>query len=188
MPGKCYWCVIPAKYYWCVIRFRSLSLYGNSRTCATCDVPLDSAVVILRYTNKAEKKCGSLPPASLQHRVGGQGGEGQPGLRTRCKLVGGDAERLDLQAERVERKVWRHHQDLLGIAHVGVAQRALQVVETGVAGQQRPCSEMRFTVNSGPLCQRQAGKKCEGGCPRTYVSCQTSWQTGILHSGGTCWS
>lgn len=64
--------------------------------------------------------------------------------RTRCKLVGGDVERLDLQAERIERKVWRHSQDLLGVAHVGVAEGALQVVEVGVTGRQRSCGETSF--------------------------------------------
>lgn len=56
--------------------------------------------------------------------------------RTCCKLVGGDVERLDLQAKHIERKVWRHSQDLLGVAHVGVAEGALQVVECAVTGRQ----------------------------------------------------
>lgn len=64
--------------------------------------------------------------------------------RTRRKLVGGDVERLDLQAERIERKVWRHSQDLLSVAHVGVAEGALQVVQTGVIGQQGSCCETSF--------------------------------------------
>lgn len=52
---------------------------------------------------------------------------------------------MDLQAERVERKVWRHSQDPLGVAHVGVAECALQVVETGVTGQQGSCGETGFS-------------------------------------------
>lgn len=64
--------------------------------------------------------------------------------RTRRKLVGGDFERLDLQAERIERKDWRHSEDLLGVAHVGVAEGALQVVETGIIGQQGSCGETSF--------------------------------------------
>lgn len=74
---------------------------------------------------------------------------------TRCKLVGGDVERLDMQAERIEREVRRHSQDLLGVAHVGVAEGALQVVEIGVTGQQRSCGETSFVTVSQTVKDRR---------------------------------
>lgn len=55
-------------------------------------------------------------------------------ISTCSKLVGGDFKWLDLQSECVEGEGWHHDQSLLSVAHVGAAQRAPQVVQTGVAG------------------------------------------------------
>lgn len=55
-------------------------------------------------------------------------------LCTCSKLVGGDSKGLNLQIERVEGEGWRHNQNLLCFAHVGVAQRATQVAQAAVTG------------------------------------------------------
>lgn len=55
--------------------------------------------------------------------------------RSTCsKLFGGDFKGLDLQSECVEGEGWYDSQNLLCVAHVGVAKRTPQVVETSVAG------------------------------------------------------
>lgn len=58
-------------------------------------------------------------------------------LCTCSKLVGGDSKGLYLQTECVEGERWRHGQNLLCVAHVGVAERATQVAQTGVTGWKR---------------------------------------------------
>lgn len=55
-------------------------------------------------------------------------------LCTCSELAGGDSKGLNLQTERVEGERWRHDQNLLCVAHVGVAECAAQVAQTGVTG------------------------------------------------------
>lgn len=55
-------------------------------------------------------------------------------LCTCSELVGGDLKGLYLQSEGVEGERWRDGQNLLCVAHVGVAERAAQVAQTGVTG------------------------------------------------------
>lgn len=66
---------------------------------------------------------------------------------TCSKLVGGDSEGLYLQSEGVEGERWCHHQSLLCVAHVGVAQRAVQVAQAGVTGWKRSCGAEYQSVN-----------------------------------------
>lgn len=66
------------------------------------------------------------------------------------KLVVGDTEGLNLQFECVEGESWYHSQNLLCVAHVGVAERTLQVVETGVTGREGLCGE-RWISDSGTM-------------------------------------
>ena len=60
---------------------------------------------------------------------------------TCSKLGGGDIEGLDLQSECVEGEDRHHGQRLLCVAHVGAAQCARQVVQTGVTGKEGSCGD-----------------------------------------------
>lgn len=100
-----------------------------------------------------------------------------------------DTEGLDLEIECVERKARCHKQSLLCTAHVGVAQRTAQVVQTVVThGKVSWVEKVNFIQLQKVKGENK--KKTKTKCMlfiRGTYHCLTNLQAVLPHSDGTCW-